>query len=313
LHVDVLDSSYVLHSLGAAISEPTAPTLHWHRDSSYPFQGVGGADMPPHAITLLTPMLDITDAHGPTAFCVGSAHLHGVNRHTATLRDGLDASLLNDEACPRGLSVFSPLLKRGDVLLFDYNTMHRAAPNHSPQTRALLYVTFSRNWFKDVGNFDADHSQSVVAAAERNPGKEAQAPLGSSAGTPLEQLSPTERHELERLTKTARFAEPNALDQEAQGATAASPLTPLEDLSNLFSPLAARLIDAGVGEFEDEEEPDDDTCDAEEGGCAEGDTEDETPDWSGEPVRVQACPLARACASAPFAPDYEPVLWQRVK
>jgi ectoine hydroxylase-related dioxygenase (phytanoyl-CoA dioxygenase family) len=111
--------------------------------------------MPPHAITLLTPMLDITDAHGPTAFCVGSAHLHGVNRHTATLRDGLDASLLNDEACPRGLSVFSPLLKRGDVLLFDYNTMHRAAPNHSPQTRALLYVTFSRNWFKDVGNFDA--------------------------------------------------------------------------------------------------------------------------------------------------------------
>jgi hypothetical protein len=137
--------------------------------------------------------------------------------------------------------------------------------------------------------------------------------LGSSAGTPLEQLSPTERHELERLTKTARFAEPNALDQEAQGATAASPLTPLEDLSNLFSPLAARLIDAGVGEFEDEEEPDDDTCDAEEGGCAEGDTEDETPDWSGEPVRVLACPLARACASAPFAPDYEPVLWQRVK
>lgn len=94
-HVEVLDSSYVLHSLGAAISEPSSPTLHWHRDSDYPFTGVAGSDMPPHAITMLTPMLDMTHEHGPTAFCVGSAHLHGANRQTATLSTDIDSSLLN--------------------------------------------------------------------------------------------------------------------------------------------------------------------------------------------------------------------------
>ena len=43
----------------------------------------------------------------------------------------------------------TPLLQPGDLLLFDYQLMHRGGPNDSGETRALLYLTFGRRWFKD--------------------------------------------------------------------------------------------------------------------------------------------------------------------
>ena len=40
--------------------------------------GALGNDLAPFAVTLLAPLLDLTPAHGPTEFCLGSAHLSGV-------------------------------------------------------------------------------------------------------------------------------------------------------------------------------------------------------------------------------------------
>lgn len=166
-HFSVLGKDYVLHSLGAALSEPGASPLHWHRDSRSPLKDAGVVgDAPSHAVTLLTPLLDVTQAHGPTEFCIGTSHLAGLDRANHRLLDATLAPFMNDESCPDGLTTLSPKLKvsqskhafqrqrfklplhlqMGDILLFDYNMIHRAAPNKSPQMRSLLYFTFSRRF-----------------------------------------------------------------------------------------------------------------------------------------------------------------------
>jgi hypothetical protein len=37
----------------------------------------------------------------------------------------------------------------GDVVLFDYQIMHRGGPNMSDELRSMMYVTYSRDWYKD--------------------------------------------------------------------------------------------------------------------------------------------------------------------
>ena len=112
-HFSILGRDRVLHSLGAALSEAGSSMLHWHRDSLYPHRGssAAGTDMPPHAVTMLTPLLDITDEHGPTEFCVGTAHLFGLDKGSGRLQDAELAPLLDDNACPEGLAIFRPKLK----------------------------------------------------------------------------------------------------------------------------------------------------------------------------------------------------------
>ena len=112
-HFSILGRDYVLHSLGAALSEPGSTRLHWHRDSRFPMKdaGVAGADVPPHAVTVLIPLLDITHAHGPTEFCVGSSHLVGFDRNNYRLRDSSLAAFMDDANCPEGLRLYAPELK----------------------------------------------------------------------------------------------------------------------------------------------------------------------------------------------------------
>ena len=112
-HFSVLGRDYVLHSLGAALSEPGSKRLHWHRYSRYPMKdaGVAGADVPPHAVTVLIPLLDVTLAHGPTEFCVGSSHLVGFDQNNYKLRDPTLAAYMDDAKCPDGLRLYKPELK----------------------------------------------------------------------------------------------------------------------------------------------------------------------------------------------------------
>ena len=41
------------------------------------------------------------------------------------------------------------------MLLFDYQIQHRGGSNTSPDLRAIMYMTYSRSWYKDT-NFDDD-------------------------------------------------------------------------------------------------------------------------------------------------------------
>eukprot|EP00966_Prymnesium_polylepis_P106308 2462360-Prymnesium_polylepis.1 len=79
-HFGVLGPRYVLHSLGAAIAEGGVLGQIWHCDAPYPFEWgtAAGTDLPPYAITMMVPLLNLTVEHGPTVFCIGSSHTHGV-------------------------------------------------------------------------------------------------------------------------------------------------------------------------------------------------------------------------------------------
>ena len=148
----VLGPALALHTLGAAVSRSGSETQHWHTDDPYVLDdavtqkgasadeafGLAGHDLPgAYAVTMLAPLSNLTARHGPTQFCVGSSHLSGARRPLTFKR-----------RCPESHRR-TPLLQPGDLLLFDYQLMHRGGPNDSGETRALLYLTFGRRWFKD--------------------------------------------------------------------------------------------------------------------------------------------------------------------
>lgn len=41
----------------------------------------------------------------------------------------------------------------GEVLAFDYRTLHRALEHGGSKPRPLLYYTFTKRWFTDAMNF----------------------------------------------------------------------------------------------------------------------------------------------------------------
>ena len=133
---EALGADYVLHSLGSAVADPGAPAQRWHVDHPYLFgddswtqHGLAGHDVPPHAVTMLIPLKDLTSLDGFTQMCVGSSHLAGVSRLANVTDDGasdpdhwLDSPLFGDlvvnKRCPaRCVRSLSPEL--GDVVLFE--------------------------------------------------------------------------------------------------------------------------------------------------------------------------------------------------
>ena len=156
---------------------------YWHIDGTYVHgdelgsddnlssrTAAGGHDMPPFAINMFTPLINITVAHGPTEFCVGTSWLRGLD-----LDDYLDQS--NDDLDPVVIQLIEfeqawqnsrhrplppcplsrrPLLNTGDVVLFDYMLTHRGGPNVSDELRSLMFAMYSRKWFRDT-TFDTAH------------------------------------------------------------------------------------------------------------------------------------------------------------
>ena len=178
----------------------------------------------------------------------------------------------------------------GDIILFDYNIIHRSVPNTSPQMRSLLYLTFSRHaaepqacvpvpivvlpvelaqafqplppvpfdlftyrpWFKDVGNFD---NPEQVEIAVENAKPSCAHPLEFAVGSGRASSPAHELEHLDRVVRHARYAEVCA-----SSATAPVPLgaaIEMEDIPELFPILNQRFHDAGF-EFEDEDENDGD-------------------------------------------------------
>ena len=160
----ILGPDLVLHSLGSAIAEPGADAQRWHVDDDYLFaeagfdtSGIGGHDLPPYAITMMIPLLNMTSSHGPTEFCMGSSFLSGLNPRKIKLDDERLRSVVNayfrivdnDDVsipCPY---MRIPQLNFGDMLLFDYQIVHRGGANLSPDLRSVMYSTYSRRWYKD--------------------------------------------------------------------------------------------------------------------------------------------------------------------
>lgn len=103
----------------------------------------------------------------------------------------------------------TPLISFGDMLLFDYQIIHRGGRNASPDLRSMLYLTYSRFWYKDKG------FEELV--------------IDDEAEELDDELEEDELYK--QLTRTARFAIPDEMDEEdTDGSLLSDEEASLEDM-----------------------------------------------------------------------------------
>lgn len=93
------------------------------------------ADNAEKGITVIIPLIDLTDRNGPTELISGS---HNLLCNTWTK----NAESRGDDSVWSKLSVVKPLLSAGDGLILDARLLHRGGANISETSRAILVVRF---------------------------------------------------------------------------------------------------------------------------------------------------------------------------
>lgn len=127
----LLGDDVVMGSCVAVTSRPGAADQPMHHDQGALFGEPAIDDAaPPHSVTLVVPLVDMTENTGSTRFVVGS--------HRAPACQ--DAAIAPDVAV-------------GDALLFDSRICHGGMANLSQAPRPILYFTYHRAWYRDVSNF----------------------------------------------------------------------------------------------------------------------------------------------------------------
>ena len=151
---------------------------------SQPFHGDGphlfgsSLQLPPHAVNVFVPLHAITEELGPTEFFPGSHKIDtatAIGRALATFSSLTQASSLKIlENCMQiGKVPVQPLLQPNrDILLYDYRTVHRGTSNKSLNTtRRMLYLLYTKSWFRDHINFGEssifDDGASAALEAQR--------------------------------------------------------------------------------------------------------------------------------------------------
>jgi ectoine hydroxylase-related dioxygenase (phytanoyl-CoA dioxygenase family) len=131
----LLGDGFQLSVFSIVLAQPGAAEQHTHRDhdSLFPKDAVLSSGLPPYAVNVAVPLVDIDRLRGPTAFWLGSHRWEGV-----------DETLNADPIVPE--------LARGDCLLVDYRTLHRGTANASSVRRPILYMAYARPWFFDQIN-----------------------------------------------------------------------------------------------------------------------------------------------------------------
>lgn len=122
-----------LNSFTAVVSYPGAELQHIHRDHDHLFDEAIAGSLPPHAVNVAVPLIDVSLDCGPTAVWPGS--------HRWPPQAKCDVA-----------DAVTPELARGDCLLIDYRTMHAGMPNASGRIRPVLYLVYARPWFFDEKN-----------------------------------------------------------------------------------------------------------------------------------------------------------------
>jgi hypothetical protein len=123
------ESSWEAATAGCVISRPGAGPQFYHADGMDAY------------FNAFVPLVDVPTALGPTEFALRShADEHAV-AYAPTL-EGDDRY----EKC-------APELRRGDVVLFSYATLHRGLPNTGDASRPVFYVTMAPPGAVDAINF----------------------------------------------------------------------------------------------------------------------------------------------------------------
>jgi ectoine hydroxylase-related dioxygenase (phytanoyl-CoA dioxygenase family) len=123
------------------MATPGATEQAWHADGGHVSLS---QHLPCHCLNVFIPLVGIPMNLGPTELRPGT-HFHTRN---------LGPMMLLAKARKTLRSPVVPLLKAGDVLVFDYRVLHRGRANRDPELhRPILVLSFAKTWFVDVCNF----------------------------------------------------------------------------------------------------------------------------------------------------------------
>ena len=131
----LLGPDFVLNSYALVAAYPGAEDQHVHMDHQLLFEGaILSRALPAYAVTLAVPLVDLTAQTGGTRVWVGSHR-----------------RLPGFVARRSGGQVLLP--QRRDAYLMDYRLLHGGTKNPGALARPVLYLAYSRPWFRDAANF----------------------------------------------------------------------------------------------------------------------------------------------------------------
>lgn len=139
----LLGHQYAISSFGSVVAFPGAESQAIHFDHPPLFEAESDCvNLPPYAITVVVPLVDLTPETGSTAIWEGTHASLGA-------RDSLRRRMEDQDWS----GSVHPLPKMGDVYLMDYRVIHGGMANESDQPRPILYMVYGRPWFRDAFNF----------------------------------------------------------------------------------------------------------------------------------------------------------------
>ncbi len=153
-----LGDDLLIDSFGSVCTYPGAAAQDVHVDNPPLFESATVcASLPCYAVTVAVPLVDVTTETGTTAFWEGSHRREDAEKLLRSLHDR-----------PNYDQATLPTPRRGGVYLMDYRLIHGGTPNRSDTPRPLLYLVYSRPWFRDAYNFGPQRGHAVlVPAGER--------------------------------------------------------------------------------------------------------------------------------------------------
>lgn len=135
---EILGSHFILSTLGSVTALPGSTDQHLHADYFPLFEENTAASsaIPAFAITCAVPLIDIDLLNGPTKIWSGSHRTYPIEQHMDSYAKHLVSGSL------------------GSCYFWDYRTFHAGGSNHSDHIRSLLYMGYTRRWFRDFSNPD---------------------------------------------------------------------------------------------------------------------------------------------------------------
>lgn len=148
LFCELLGKHFILSSLGTVTALPGSQDQHVHADYFSLFeekQDLNGI-LPPFALTVGVPLIDIDNLNGPTKIWPGSHLTYPIDQRM----HAYPQKLLSGDM--------------GSCYFWDYRTFHAGGSNHSEFPRPLLYMAYTRRWFLDALNPDRLEIDPLEAA-----------------------------------------------------------------------------------------------------------------------------------------------------
>lgn len=133
-----LGADVIINSLAVVIAVPGAEAQRPHLDHGMLFPGDEAVSVaaPPYALTAIIPMMDLDETTGSTEVWPRGPRIATPDLWTSR---------------PPGSTVLP--LACGDAALIDYRVCHGGTANPGLVPRPILYIVYSRPWFRDADNF----------------------------------------------------------------------------------------------------------------------------------------------------------------